>query len=59
MIFRDDDRRVRKDQAPKNFVVVNHMAINLVNKENDKKSLHIMRKKAGWHNRFLLRILLT
>lgn len=57
MTFRDDDSRVRKDQAPKNFAVIKHMAMNLLNKAKDKKSLRIMRKKAGWNNRFLLQIL--
>ena len=66
MTFRDDDSRVRKDQAPKNFAVIKHMAMNLLNKAmamnllnkaKDKKSLRVMRKKAGWNNRFLLQIL--
>ncbi len=55
--FRDDDSRVRKDQAPKNFAVIKHMALNLLNKAKDKKSLRVMRKKAGWNNSFLLQIL--
>jgi len=57
MTLRDDDSRVRKDQAPKNFAVIKHMAMNLLNKAKDKKSLRVMRKKAGWNNRFLLQIL--
>jgi predicted transposase YbfD/YdcC len=57
MTFRDDDSRVRKDHAPKNFAIIKHMAINLLNKAKDKKSLRVMRKKAGWNNRFLLQIL--
>jgi len=57
MAFRDDDSRVRKDQAPKNFAVIKHMAMNLMNKAKGKKSLRVMRKKAGWNNRFLLQIL--
>ncbi len=35
------------------------MAMNLLNKAKDKKSLRVMRKKAGWNNRFLLQILRT
>ena len=57
MTFRDDDSRVRKDQAPTNFAVIKHMAMNLLNKAKDKKSLRVMRKKAGWNNRYLLQIL--
>ena len=57
MTFRDDDSRVRKDQGPNNFAVIKHAAINLLNKAKDKKSIRVMRKKAGWSNRFLLQIL--
>ncbi len=59
MTFRDDDSRVRKEQAPKNFAIIKHMAMNLLSKAKDKKSLRVMRKKAGWNNRFLLQILGT
>ena len=57
--FRDDDSRVRKDHGPKNFAVIKHMAMNLLNKAKEKKSLRVMRKKAGWDNQFLLQILRT
>jgi predicted transposase YbfD/YdcC len=36
MTFRDDDSRVRADQA-RNFAVIKHMAMNLLNKAKDKK----------------------
>jgi predicted transposase YbfD/YdcC len=42
MTFRDDDSRVRADQAPKNFAVIKHMAMNLLNKAKDKKPLRVM-----------------
>ena len=57
VVFRDDDCRVRKDQAPKNFTIIKHMAINLLNRAKQKKSLRLMRKKAGWNNQFLKSIL--
>lgn len=57
MTFRDDDCRVRKDNAAKNFAVIKHMAMNLLNKAKGKKSLRVMRKKAGWNNRVLLQLL--
>lgn len=34
--FRDGDSRVRKNQAPNDFVVIMHMAMNLLNKAKDK-----------------------
>ncbi len=55
--FRDDDSRVRKDHAPANFAVIKHIAINLLSKAKGKQSLRVMRKKAGWNNRFLIQIL--
>ncbi len=57
VVFRDDDCRVRKDHARKNFTVIKHMAMNLLNRAKQKKSLRIMRKKAGWNNQFLKSIL--
>ena len=39
---------MRKDQAPKNFAIIKHMAMNLLNMAKDKKSLRVMRKKAGF-----------
>ena len=57
VVFGDDHCRVRADQAPKNFTVIKHMAMNLLNRAKQKKSLRLMRKKAGWNNRFLKSIL--
>ncbi len=57
VIFSDDHCTVRADQAPKNFTVIKHMALNLMNRAKQKKSLRVMRKKAGWNNQFLKSIL--
>ena len=57
VVFRDDDCRVRKDHARKNFTVIKHMAMNLLNRAKQKKSLRVMRKKTGWNNQFLKSIL--
>jgi len=57
VVFGDDHCRVRADQAPKNFTVIKHMAMNLLNRAKQKKSLRLMRKKAGWNNQFLKSIL--
>ncbi len=57
VVFRDDDCRVRKDHARKNFTVIKHMAMNLLNRAKQKKSLGVMRKKTGWNNQFLKSIL--
>jgi|TARA_B110001454_G_scaffold207786_1_gene219583 predicted transposase YbfD/YdcC len=57
VVFGDDHCRVRADQAPKNFTVIKHMAMNLLNRAKQKKSLRLMRKKAGWNNQFLKSII--
>ncbi len=55
--FRDDDSRVRKDGAPKNFAVMTHMAMNLATRAKKRESIRVMRKIAGWDDGFPLRIL--
>lgn len=57
MVFGDDHCRVRKDNGPNNLCIIKHMAINLINKAKGKKSIRIMRKKAGWNNKLLKQIL--
>jgi len=59
MTFGDDDSRVCADQVPKKIAVIKHMAMNLLNKVKDKKSLRVMRNKAGWGDHFLPQILAT
>ena len=57
MTFRDDDSRVRKDGAPKNFAVMKHMAMNLPTRAKKRESIRVMRKLASWDDDFLLEIL--
>mgnify|MGYP001798318076 FL=1 len=33
----EDDSRIRKDNAPQNFAVLRHIAVNLLGKEKSKK----------------------
>ncbi len=35
--FREDDCRIRKDNAPQNFAVLRHIAVNALGKEKSKK----------------------
>jgi hypothetical protein len=53
MVFRDDECRVRTDQAPANFTTLKHMAHNLIRKAPGKDSLRLKRKTAGWDDDFL------
>ncbi|CAK0748899.1 transposase [uncultured Gammaproteobacteria bacterium] len=53
MIFRDDECRVRTENAPANFTTIKHMALNLIRKAPGKVSLRARRKVAAWDDDFL------
>jgi len=55
MMFRDDECRVRTDNAPANFTTIKHMALNLIRlKSSSKKdSLRVRRKVASWDDDYL------
>ena len=53
MVFRDDECRIRKKNAPANFTTVKHMANNLLRRVPGKDSLRVKRKLAAWDHQFL------
>lgn len=53
MVFRDDECRIRNDNAPANFTTLKHMAHNLIRKAPGRDSLRLRRKVAGWDDDFL------
>ncbi len=53
MIFRDDECRVRTDNAPANFTTIKHIALNLLRRASTKASLRARRKVAAWDDDFL------
>ena len=53
MVFRDDECRVRTENAPENFVVLKHMANNLIRRAPGKDSQRLKRITAGWDDEFL------
>ena len=53
MIFRDDECRIRNNNAPANFTTIKHMAHNLIRKAPGKDSLRLRRKVAAWDDDFL------
>jgi predicted transposase YbfD/YdcC len=53
MIFRDDECRVRTQNAPANFTTLKHMAHNLIRKAAGKHSFRLKRKIAAWDDDFL------
>lgn len=57
MVFRDDECRIRKKNAPANFATVKHMAANLLRQAPGNDSLRVKRKVAAWDDDYLATIL--
>lgn len=56
--FREDDSRVRKGNAPENLAVLRRMALNMLKAETTSKGgTAAKRKRAGWDNDYLLKVL--
>lgn len=58
--FREDESRVRKDNAPENMAMMRHVALNLLKQATTKKprvSIKSRRKLAGWDHDFLAHVL--
>lgn len=53
MVFRDDECRVRTENAPANFVTLEHMANNLIRRAPGKDSQRLKRMTAAWDDDFL------
>jgi predicted transposase YbfD/YdcC len=53
MVFRDDECRVRTDNAPANFATCRHIAYNLTRNAPGKDSIRLRRKTAGWDDEYL------
>ena len=53
MVFRDDECRVRTENAPENFMTIKHMAHNLTRWAPGKDSLRLRRKTAAWDDDYL------
>jgi predicted transposase YbfD/YdcC len=58
--FREDDSRVRKGNADENFAIARHIAVNkLKNEKSCKRGIKAKRKKAGWDDEYLMKVLAT
>jgi len=55
--FHDDQSRLRKGHGAQNMAIVRHFAINLARSANDKRSIKLRRKLAGWDTSYLVAIL--
>ena len=48
MTFRDDECRIRTQNAPENIVTLKHMAVNLARRKKGKDSVRLTLKTAAW-----------
>lgn len=56
--FREDESRIRKDNAPENFAVLRHIALNLLkNEKSFKGSIKTKRLMAGWETSYLEKVI--
>jgi hypothetical protein len=58
--FNEDACRVRKDNAPENFAVIRHIALNLLkNEKTAKTGIKNKRLMADWDHSYLAKLLDT
>ena len=60
VVFNEDKSRVRKDNAGENMAIIRHITLNMINntkKQYKNVGLKALRKKAGWGNNTLSKIL--
>jgi len=57
MVFRDDECRIRKGNAPANFTTIKHSASNMLRSVKGQHSLRTKRHIAAWDDDFLAKII--
>lgn len=56
--FREDDQKAKTGNIPENFSLLRRISLNYLKQDKKTKAgIKIKRKKAGWDNNYLLRIL--
>jgi len=59
VVFHEDLNRLRSGNGPQNMATVRHIALNLLLRANDKHSLKVRRKSAGWDTDYLEAVILN
>ncbi|BBL57192.1 ISAs1 family transposase [Methylomonas koyamae] len=56
--FDEDRNRTRQNHSAANLAVIRHIALNLFKNETSRKvGIKVKRKRAGWDNDYLLRLI--
>jgi predicted transposase YbfD/YdcC len=55
--FKDDQCRTRKGHRAINMALVRRFSLNLIRTANNKSSLKLRRKRAGWEPKYLANLL--
>ena len=56
--FDEDRNRTRQGHSAANLAVIRHIALNLIKNETSRKvGIKVKRKRAGWDNHYLLRLI--
>ena len=55
--FNEDQSRLRKNHGAENFAIVRRIALNVLKKDQARKSLAIKRVTAGWSDSYMAQIL--
>jgi predicted transposase YbfD/YdcC len=57
VVFREDQSRTRKGNAPENMATLRKIALQVLNQQIDKQSIKSRRKIAAWNNDYLLQLI--
>ena len=56
--FDEDASRIRKDNAPENFAILRHIALNLLSRDKTVRgSISMKRYRAGLDNKYLAKVI--
>jgi predicted transposase YbfD/YdcC len=57
VVFKEDNCRVRKGNAPENLNTLRKIVLQMLNNDPEKDSLKVKRKNAGWDDEYALKII--